>query len=315
MIYTVTLNPAIDKTVTIPNFSLDEVNRVAEIRLDPGGKGINVSKVLAALGEPSVILTLLAGETGRALRAMLEQTGLPVLARTLPGQTRQNLKIVDPDRHTNTDINEPGAPANADALAGLRQDLLGRLRPGDLVVLAGSLPGGAPAATYADWAAACRAAGAKVFVDADGPALRAAIAAKPYLLKPNAAELSRLTGRPLESEAALLAAGRELLAAGVPRVVISRGAQGALYLTAEEAFATESIPVPVGSTVGAGDSMVAALALAEARGLSWQEAARLSTAAAAANVMSRGTDPAPRGTVEALLDRVVCRPIRTAEGG
>ena len=95
MIYTVTLNPAIDKTVTIPNFCLDSVNRVVDCRLDPGGKGINVSKVLSALGQPSVVFTLLAGDTGRTLRAMLAQAGLPVVAHELPGQTRQNLKVVD----------------------------------------------------------------------------------------------------------------------------------------------------------------------------------------------------------------------------
>ena len=179
MIYTVTLNPAIDKTVTIPDFCLDSVNRVVDCRLDPGGKGINVSKVLSALGQPSVVFTLLAGDTGRTLRAMLAQAGLPVVAHELPGQTRQNLKVVDPARHSNTDINEPGAPASAAALAGLRQDLLARVQPGDLVVLAGSLPAGAPPDTYAGWVSACQAAGAKVFVDADGPALREAVAARP----------------------------------------------------------------------------------------------------------------------------------------
>ena len=308
MIYTVTLNPAIDKTVTIPDFCLDSVNRVVDCRLDPGGKGINVSKVLLALGQPSVVFTLLAGDTGRTLRAMLAQAGLSVVAHELPGQTRQNLKVVDPARHSNTDINEPGAPASAAALAGLRQDLLARVQPGDLVVLAGSLPAGAPPDTYAGWVSACQAAGAKVFVDADGPALREAVAARPYLIKPNESELVRLAGCPLPTETALVAAGRALLAAGVHKVVISRGAQGALYLSEEETFAAEGLSVPVGSTVGAGDSMVAALALAEARGLPWREAARLSTAAGAANVSCQGTEPAPREAVEALLERVVLRP-------
>ena len=297
MIYTVTLNPAIDKTVTIPGFCLDSVNRVVDCRLDPGGKGINVSKVLSALGQPSVVFTLLAGDTGRTLRAMLAQAGLSVVAHELPGQTRQNLKVVDPARHS-----------SAATLAGLRQDLLARVQPGDLVVLAGSLPAGAPPDTYAGWVSACQAAGAKVFVDADGPALREAVAARPYLIKPNESELVRLAGCPLPTETALVAAGRALLAAGVHKVVISRGAQGALYLSEEETFAAEGLSVPVGSTVGAGDSMVAALALAEARGLPWREAARLSTAAGAANVSCQGTEPAPREAVEALLERVVLRP-------
>lgn len=108
MIYTVTLNPALDKTVEIPGMALDTVNRVTSMRTDPGGKGINVSKVIAKLGGESCAVGILGGESGRTLLAALEREGLRTHFRFVEGQTRTNLKIIDRALHTNTDINEPG---------------------------------------------------------------------------------------------------------------------------------------------------------------------------------------------------------------
>ena len=107
MIYTVTLNPALDKTVQIPNFALGSVNRITALRTDPGGKGINVSKVIRALGGESIALGILGGSTGRTIADALEEMGLRCDFLFAPGQTRTNLKVVDPVGHTNTDINEP----------------------------------------------------------------------------------------------------------------------------------------------------------------------------------------------------------------
>ena len=145
MIYTVTLNPALDKTVVIPHFRADTVNRVTNVRMDPGGKGINVSKVLAELGEASVAFGFAGGAAGQALRRMLAERGLESELYEADGETRTNLKIIDPASHTNTDINEPGPQVSATALEELLRRLLARIAPGDLVVLSGSLPAGAPA--------------------------------------------------------------------------------------------------------------------------------------------------------------------------
>ena len=145
MIYTVTLNPALDKTVEIPHFALDAVNRIASVRTDPGGKGINVSKVIAKLGGRSRAVGVVAGGAGRALAAQLEALGLDtLLADAGEGETRTNLKVIDPAGHTNTDINEPGPAVAAQVLESLLERLTGSVRAGDIVVLAGSLPVGAP---------------------------------------------------------------------------------------------------------------------------------------------------------------------------
>ena len=309
MIYTVTLNPALDKTVEIPGMALDTVNRITSMRTDPGGKGINVSKVIAKLGGESCAVGILGGESGRTLLAALEREGLRTHFRFVEGQTRTNLKIIDRALHTTTDINEPGLTVSPADLDALLRDLLGMVREGDIVVLAGSLPQGAPQDTYRVWTAACREKGARVCLDADGVLLAEGLKAAPYLIKPNEDELSRLVGHRLTDTDELIAEGRRLLKGGVTRVVISLGEHGALYLRGNEVLYAEGLSVPVGSTVGAGDSVVAALAYADSLGMSDEDAVRLSTATGAANVMCSGTQPAEREAVEKLLPQVKIRRI------
>lgn len=309
MIYTVTLNPALDKTATVGRFAVDEVNRISELREDPGGKGVNVSKVIAKLGGTSRAVALLGGSTGERIAGMLEAQGIDVWAFEAAGETRTNLKVVDPELDTHTDINEPGPVASVAQLDAMREALAGQVAPGDIVVLSGSLPKGAPVATYAAWARTFSEGGAKVFLDADGDALTRGLDARPYLVKPNDAELSRLCGRRLGDEAEVAEEARELVSRGVGRVVVSMGGAGAVVVDGERVLLARSPKVPVGSTVGAGDSVVAALAFAEERGMSLEDAARLAMATGAANVMQSGTQAAERAQVDALLDRVSVEPL------
>ena len=305
MIITVTLNPALDKTVEIPDFSLDAVNRITAMRTDPGGKGLNVSKVIAKLGGTSTAVGVLGGTTGRRIADAMDALGIACQFTFVDGETRTNLKVIDPARHTNTDLNEPGLTVDQETLDHMRDALVAAIRPGDIVVLSGSLPKGAPADTYGSWTAACRTAGARVFLDADGEPLAHGLAAKPYLAKPNNHELSRLTGRALETADDLLAAARTLIADGVERVVVSMGGDGALFVSADRAYRAEGLRVPVGSTVGAGDSMVAALAYAAEQGMADADTVRLAVATSAANVMCSGSQAAERSAVDELLPHVV----------
>ena len=238
----------------------------------------------------------------RASPSRRENENFTTQFRFVEGQTRTNIKIIDREGHTNTDINEPGLTVTAAELDALLNELLAEVHAGDIVVLAGSLPKGAPQDTYRVWTSACKKAGARVFLD--GALLAEGLKAAPYLIKPNDDELSRLAGKKLETLEELTAEGRRLLERGIERVVISLGGRGALYLRKGSTIYAEGLKVPVGSTVGAGDSVVAALAYAEAQGLSEEEAVRLSTAAGAANVMCSGTQAAEREAVEALLPKV-----------
>ena len=222
----------------------------------------------------------------------------------MAGETRTNLKVIDPENHTNTDINEPGIEVDAPELTALLYDLLKELKKGDIVVLAGSLPKGAPKDTYFTWVESCKKAGAKVFLDADGELLAEGLKAAPYLVKPNNDELSRMVGRKLNTLDELADAGQSLIRRGIEHVVVSMGGRGALYLHGKSVIYAPALKVKVGSTVGAGDSVVAALAYAEEQGLSEENTVRLSIATGAANVMCSGTQAAERSQIEELLPLV-----------
>ena len=311
MIYTVTLNPALDKTVEIPSFAADSVNRITTMRTDPGGKGINVSKVISKLGGQSIATGILGGDTGLAIQSALKTMGLKTSFRFTEGETRTNLKVIDPVNHTNTDINEPGVTVSEEILNGLLAQLTAGLEKGDIVVLSGSLPKGSPRDTYYTWTGACKKAGAKVILDADGELLEAGLKASPYLIKPNNHELSQLLGETLATPEELNKAARRLMDEhGIAKVVVSMGGKGALYVTQDETIYAEGLKVPVGSTVGAGDSVVAALAVAEESGMGLEETVRLSTATGGANVMCSGTQAAEYEVIQELLPKVVFQKIQ-----
>lgn len=304
MIYTVTLNPAVDKTIYVDNFTLDAVNRVSSIRQDAGGKGINVSKTIQQLGGTSTAVAFLGGASGSFITSALDEMDIPVRAFAAEGDTRTNTKVVDLVSHTYTDINEPGAAVTKAMLDDALAILALEINPGDIVVLSGSLPAGAPTKTYATWTRACRKAGARVFLDADGEALVEGLAAKPSLIKPNEVELGRMLGRELADDDSIIAAAQELVDDGIEQVMVSMGGSGAIFVTDKGAYRLHQPAVEVISTVGAGDSVVAALAYAADQNLPLEQAARLSMAVGAATVMQPGTEPAKRDDIDRLLEQV-----------
>ena len=307
MIYTVTLNPALDKTAVLPDFIPGQVNRIQSVRVDAGGKGINVSKCLKALGEDSLAVLLVAGQAGQQLIELLAQERIATLPVWVEGETRTNLKLIDPVRGENTDINELGFRVVPQLLMQLLDKVLQRIMPGDIAVLSGSLPAGARSDTYAVWVDALTRKGVKVFLDADAEAMARGMDAVPYLIKPNETELSRVLGRELKTPEALLAAGKKLQSRGIAKVVISMGADGALFLLKDGIYLADSLSVPVKSTVGAGDSVVAAMAFSESRGLSEEQTVRLAMAMGAASVMQDGSQAPREGLVRQLEEQVIFR--------
>lgn len=306
MIYTVTLNPALDKTVEILSLTVGAVNRITGMRMDPGGKGINVSKVIRELGGESTAVGVLGGSAGRMICAALEDMGIKTGFRFSEGETRTNLKVIDPVSHTNTDINEPGSAVPEEVLNGLLGELLNGLGRGDIVVISGSLPKGAAKDTYGIWVKACKKTGAKVFLDVDGELLGAGVRESPYLIKPNEHELSVLMGSRLRSPEELSLAAHSLMRQyDIAKIVVSMGEAGALYVTERETIYAEGLKVPVKSTVGAGDSVVAALAVSEEAGGSLEDAVRLSAACGAASVMCSGTQAAQFDVIRELMPKVV----------
>jgi len=309
MIYTLTLNPALDKTIEIPNFTLDTVNRVTTLRLDAGGKGINVSKVIKKMGGESVALGILGGNSGKSIKNMLDLEGIKSDFYFTEKETRTNLKIVDKANNTFTDINESGELIENLCIDNYLYNKLSKLQKNDIIVIAGSLPKGADQDTYKTFIIKCKEKGIKVFFDADGDALKNGIQACPYLIKPNIDELSRIFGTPLKSIKEIKSAADSLISKGINFVAVSMGGDGALFVTEKATIFAEAIPVEVKSTVGAGDSMVAALALSEEKGLSITDTARLAVATSAANVMCEGTQAADMKKIEELLLKTVLRKI------
>ncbi len=307
MIYTIALNPALDKTVLSEHFETGRLNRVLTERSDPGGKSINVSRALAALSKKSILLGILGGQTGDRIADRLRAEGLDCDFAWSRSETRTNLKIVDPISSVVTELDEPGAPADPALLQQVRQKLLHRLERDDLVVFSGSLPPGAPAGLYRDWIKDCRAMGAHCFLDTSGEALALGLSAAPDFVKPNREELQLLSGRRLDTLGEVVEAGRALLWKGVKQAVISLGAEGALLLTGETVLYGTAPKVAVLSTVGAGDTMVAALLYSHLCGFTPEETLCASIAAATAKVVRNGTEPPLMSDIQSVLPRITIR--------
>ena len=309
MIFTVTLNPAIDKTVVIENFNPGAVNRVASVREDPGGKGINVSKCLQSLGTKSTAAMILAGNTGDRLEEMLQELEIPVLQLRAEGQSRTNLKIIDPCKKENTDINEPGPTITEENMEELIRKLDEAITPNDILILSGSIPKGCPSSIYRDLIQRYQEKGAKVYLDVDGENFRLGISAAPTLIKPNIDELNRYLSANLTEVSEIAAAAKEFLKLGIEEVVVSLGGDGALLVKENLCLKADGLRVPVLSTVGAGDSMVAALACGAEKGLTDERRLKLAIAISAASVMCSGTQAPEREQIEQLYHQVKIREV------
>lgn len=292
MIKTVTMNPAVDKTVEIDNFRVGAVNRISSLRLDAGGKGINVSKTIKAMKGSSLATGILAGRNGEYIKNYLDQMGVNNDFLFVKGETRTNVKVVDSFKHTNTDINEPGLiDISKNDLSMLETKIFDSMNKDDILILSGSVPSNVSPGIYGEWTERADKSGARVLLDADGELLGKGIKAKPYLIKPNINELERLVGSKLNSINEIASAAKSLLDIGIEIIAVSLGAEGAVFVKRDQVVHAEGLAVEVRSTVGAGDAMVAALALALFRGYTFERAVTLSIAAGTANVANSGTQP------------------------
>lgn len=260
MIYTLTLNPAIDRTLYINDFDKNKVNRIEMYREDPGGKGINVSKMVYQLGGESIAVMVTGGYAGEKLESELNKGNITYVSFKTDESTRTNLKIVDVANHTFTDINEPGPTITEDLLDSIETFFEKELKENDIVVFAGSLPKGVTPDVYYHWCMLCHEKGVKVILDADQEALKKGILGKPFMIKPNQEELESYFGQRCETDAELAEKAKEILALGVETILISQGKDGCLLVTQHQTVKFDALKVTIKSTVGAGDSMVAAIA-------------------------------------------------------
>lgn len=298
MIVTVTLNPSLDRTLAVAELVRGEVVRAESTLEDPGGKGVNVTRFLHARGSRSVAVLPAGGSMGRALLGALADAEVPHVAVPIAGATRSNVTVVEPDG-TTTKLNEPGPALSAAELDAIVGAVAEHASAGGWVVVAGSLPPDQGTGVVARLADAARAAGARFALDASGAALADGLAARPDLIKPNAEELGEVLGRDLPTLAAVLTGCDEARSLGAAAVICSLGADGAVLVDEHGTWHATSPQVPVLSTVGAGDSVLAGFLHV---GGSGPDALRTGVAWATAAVQTPGTGvPSPELIVAAAV--------------
>jgi 1-phosphofructokinase family hexose kinase len=303
VIYTLTLNPAIDRELQVPAIAFGEVLRASAHRVDVGGKGFNVSRALRALDTDSVALGFVGGHAGEMIAEGLSRLGIGTdFVRITGGETRTNVSVVAPYRHLK--VNEAGAAVTREEELRLVEKIRTLARAGDWWVLSGSLPPGASTGVYAEVIRIVNAAGGRALLDTSGPALAAGCAAGPYLAKPNAAEAGELTGLPVETTEQVHVAALAVHRTGVINVLVSLGRRGALLSDGAGAWLAASPAVEERNPVGAGDSMVAGLVWGLSRAMRLEEALRWAVASGAAAASLAGTAFGSTAMVQELVKRV-----------
>ena len=304
MIYTLTLNPAVDRELTVPEMEFDSVLRASESRVDFGGKGFNVSRLLKGMEEPSTAVGFLGGNAGELLQSGLQSLGIGTDFVWVAGETRTNVSIVTQTHDHYIKVNEKGPLVDADKQKELLEKIDTLAKQGDWWVLAGSMPPGVADDFYARIVNVLNNHEANAILDTTGEALRLGCAEKPYLIKPNAEEVHALTGMPVDSTTEIAAAAAELRKMGAENVVISMGKAGALMQSAEETWLTRSPKIQEKNPIGAGDSMVGGLVWALTQGIALKESLGWGVASGAATASLSGTEVGSRPLIEELFKQV-----------
>ena len=300
MIITLTLNPGLDRTLTVPRILLDEVLRATKTQLDWGGKGFNVSRALMALGMDSLAMGLAGGATGQMLERGLGDLGIATDLLQIAGETRTNIVVTDAGAKRHIKVNEPGPAVQQEELAALLDRVREQVRSRDLWVLSGSLPPGVPPTIYAQLIDIIHGGGAIAFLDTSGEPLRLGCAARPFLIKPNVAEAEEMVGKAIESDTDALQAAAFFLEQGAELVALSLGAGGLLLSSGQKAIRAIPPQVQARNSVGAGDALLAGITWALERGLPLEEVARWGVAAGTAAAMGEGVGVGSYAEVQGL---------------
>ncbi|MEU0739111.1 1-phosphofructokinase [Streptomyces sp. NPDC006134] len=313
MILTVTPNPSLDRTYEIPSLDRGEVVRAAGERMDPGGKGVNVSRAVAAAGRRTVAVLPLGGAPGALVADLLDAQGIEVAPVPVAGATRSNIALAEADGVL-TKINAPGPELSEAERELLLETVRRHARDADWIACCGSLPRGLAPSWYADLVARAHTAGVRIALDTSGPALLHALRERPDVVKPNADELAEAVGRPLATVGDALKAAEELRGRGARTVLASLGADGQLLVDDAGSWYGHARVDAVRSNVGAGDASLAGFLVA---GGSGPEALASAVAHGAAAVRLPGSvmpapgdlDPAAVTVTDRVpVDRVLTEP-------
>ncbi|WP_417425058.1 1-phosphofructokinase family hexose kinase [Hoeflea sp.] len=308
-ILTITLNPALDVSTSVDHVVPGPKLRCEPPRYDPGGGGVNVSRAISRLGGQSKAFVALGGDTGSTFKAMLEAEEIDVVAFAVAGNTRQSFAVLEETSRKQYRFQLPSPPWPAEQTTALLAQIGSHLAAHGIIVLSGSVPPGVPADIASTINRIAATNGAQLFLDTSGAALEAAAvnSGPPFaLLRMDGAEATDVSGHTFSTPAELAGYGLELVRAGVAeRLVMSMGSKGTVGVSANERFFCQPPKIETLSAIGAGDSMVAAIALELSRGGSFREAVRHGVAAAGSAVLTPATELCSKETAAAFLEKVV----------
>ncbi|MFN3298641.1 MAG: 1-phosphofructokinase family hexose kinase [Sediminibacterium sp.] len=303
-IVTITLNPALDKSISVPELIPEKKLRALSAKVEPGGGGINISRALKKLGVASEAIILSGGYTGKTLEALLSKEQVAFTAIETEGDTRENFVVFDEDKKLQYRFGMPGEPVSDHEL-GLLLQAIGHCKHVDYIVVSGSLPPGTSTIVFHEIAIIAQQLNAKLIVDTSGDGLKAAVKEGLYLIKPNLRELASLVGKEWIDMADVIVTARQVIAAGSCKAMaVSMGADGAMLITATEHFHTVAPKAPVLSTVGAGDSMVAGMLAALTKGWGWEQVLQYGVAAGSAATLHKGTELCSLADTERIFAQI-----------
>lgn len=307
MILSVTLNPALDHTLLLDGLKPHDTNRVREVQTDAGGKGINLSRIVAELGGKTSATGFLGGDTGEFIRHAVIAQGVTDEFITIAATTRTNFNIESGDGPPTT-LNAKGATVTGLEFESFITKFNGLCEFADWVTLSGSIPPGMPTESWKILGEIAKQHGCKLMIDADGESMVYGMQSGPDLIKPNVKEAERLLDHPLErNREAIISAAQELrdrlsvLGSQQPVAIISRGAEGAIMATDHGTFEAEPISIRAKSTIGSGDSLLGGFLFAKQQGESDQEALRYGNAAGAATATTTGCEIGRKPVIHELL--------------
>ena len=307
MITTVCMNPCFDKTAETDRVNVGDVTRLRNVRVDVGGKGVNVAIVLRRLNEAARCVGCLGEENADRFLRMIAREDVSFDYMAVPGEIRTNLKMLDHNKQTVIEINEPGISLTETQIQQFLQLLKEKSEDSQYVVLSGRLPDGCPQNTYQCFMEALE--GKKVVLDAADESLLHGIKAHPYLIKPNLPEMQTIMRKELRTLREICDAAMFLIDYGAQNVVVSMGKTGAVFVNEKKTLFAPALRVEARSTVGAGDAMVGGILTGLMRGANMTEAFKFGVAAGAASVMTDGTQLVRKNDFDSLLPKVTVQEV------
>ncbi len=288
MIFTLTPNPSIDRTLGIPEIQFNNVLRCERVRLDWGGKGFNVSRALQTFGVESLALAWVGGGAGKMLADGLQRMGVQTDFVWVDEETRTNTIILEQGSSWHIKVNEPGPPISSQDIEQLINKVEGYAKKDDIWVLSGSLPPDVPDDFYATLVRLIKSRGGLVYLDARGNPLKEGCKASPFLVKPNAEEASHIAGFPINDQEDAKRAALPFLRMGIDYFALTLGQSGLLMASQEEMVFAVPPKVETRNAAGAGDSLMAGLIYAQQKSLPLVEIAQWAVAAGSASVLTEG---------------------------